>query len=118
MSLESLRAMRRSGNKPANLIWVVIGEHPRQVHDSESLVVVRPNVDPKFMDWRPLVGLWVALFSQGQSSELILKTLDALQAVNAKVFGAVDESGVYPCIADPKPEHNAMLHRAWELSCT
>jgi hypothetical protein len=116
MSLETIREWRRSGYKPSGAILVAIGDvDPR--HDAENVVIVKPTDSPATMDWRPMVGLTAAVFTLQPLPHLTIAVLDALQAVNVKLFGAADQTGVHPLLEDADQSHERLLRRAWELLC-
>lgn len=116
MSLDTLRQWRQAGYKPKGVIFVVIGDVD-PIHDSESTVIVKPDDSPWTMDWWPMVGLTAAVFTMQPLPRLTIAVLDALQAVNVKIFGAADQFGVYPLLQDADEKHERLLQRAWELLC-
>lgn len=115
MSLEAIRQLRRAGQKPS-VVFVVIG-HTDAPLDPNTSVHVRAADEPALMDWRPLVGVTVALFTLQPLPHLTLQVLDALQAVGVKVFGAADNSGFHPLLVDADESHERLLRRGWELLC-
>lgn len=117
MSLDSIRALRMQRKKPAGVVSIVFSDKPMLVDDSPTLVVIRCTDEPQFMDLRPLVGLWVALYSRDSDSVQMLRTVDALHALKCKFFGAVTESFVLPMTVDHTPRHNEILAQSWRLLC-
>lgn len=117
MSLDAIRTLRRAGQKPSGVVTILLGERPRWLEDDATVVVVRPADDPRLMDWRPLVGLWVATFSRGLQPERLLGVLAGLESVGAKLFGAADASGAYPMTLGAGEEHRRNLQSTWELLC-
>lgn len=117
MSLDTLRDLRRRGQKPADVLTVVIGQKPRWMDDEPALVVVRAADDPRFMDWRPTVGLWVAVFDLAGDPARFLAVLAGLHDAGVKFFGAANPLGVYPMTLNPGPAHEASLAKTWELLC-
>jgi hypothetical protein len=69
------------------------------------------------MDWRPLVGLTAAIFTMQPLPHLTIAVLDALQALEVKLFGAADQSGVHPLLEGADESHERLLQRMWELLC-
>lgn len=117
MSLDSIRALRMNRQKPAGVVSIVFTDKPLPVDDSEGLMVIRSMDEPQFMDLRPLVGLWVALYGHDADSVQMLRTVDALQALKCKFFGAVTEGFVLPMTADHTPRHTELLTESWKLLC-
>jgi hypothetical protein len=117
MSLKVIRQLRRHGQKPSGVITVLAGQAPRWLEDDAGVVVVRAADDPRFMDWRPLVGLWVAVFSAHQEPARMLALLEALHQVGVKFYGMVDHTGAYPTVLEPTERHELNLQRTWEALC-
>lgn len=117
MSLEAIRDLRRAGQKPTGVVQVLIGRWPKWLEDDMHLVVIRPKDDPRFMDWRPLVGLSVAVFSAETKPARTLAVLEAIEAAGAKFFGAADPNGVYPMTVGAGQAHEAVLHASWRALC-
>lgn len=117
MSLAALRSCRLNGTRPDGVVWVVIGPAPRWLDDDASVVVVPENAKPERTDWRPLVGLWVALFQTMPLADLTLRTLRELERVGAKLYGAADHTGAHPLVAQPTQDHRINLRRVWESLC-
>jgi len=104
MSLQSLRAMRINRQKPTNCVQIVVGERPKNYHDSEATVYVSPSENPRLMDFRPLVGLRFVLFQIGNCSALALATLDAAVAAGGRCVAASLPDGTHAAVKfdDPK----------------
>jgi hypothetical protein len=117
MSLDSIRALRLQRQKPSGVVSIVFSDKPLLVEDSPALVVIRCTDEPQFMDLRPLVGLWVALYSREASITQMLRAVDALQAVKCKFFGVVTEGFVLPMTADHTPRHAELLAQSWSRLC-
>ena len=115
MSLDAIRTMRRAGQKPA-VVMVVIGERPSLVDDDAGVVFIRPGDQPAGMDWRPLVGVLVAVFTLQPLPALTIAVLDALQAAGARLFGAADTTGVY-AVVDETGAGERLMQRSWRLLC-
>lgn len=115
MSLDSIRAMRRSGYAPDGPVVVLIGRRPKSVDESAALVVV--DGSPR-QDWRPLVGLWVCVVRAADAdARTVLSVVDGLQSVGVKWFGYVDRSEALPGIVGAGPQHHAVLRKTWESLC-
>lgn len=117
MSLEALRRLRRSGAKPDGVVSILIGSRPAWCDDDAGLIVIRGTDQPAVMDLRPLVGLWVALYSRESNPALTLETMDALQAAGARFFGAVLAGETHPCVSEPTDAHHIALRQQWEALC-
>lgn len=118
MSLADIRELRRKGKKPSGVVLVLIGPKPRWADDDGQLVVVAAHEDPRLMDWRPLVGLWVALLTGvGVAKARTLSVVEALEAAGAKFFGAADEHATYPLTVGAGVRHELALRRNWDLLC-
>lgn len=95
MSLQSLRAMRINRQKPSNCMQIVVGDRPKNYHDSEATVYVSPAEAPNLMDFRPLVGLRFVLFQIGNHSPLALATLAAAVAAGGRCVAASLPGGIH-----------------------
>lgn len=98
MSLQSLRAMRISRQKPAHCVQVIVGDRPKNYSDSEATVYVGPAEAPNLMDFRPLVGLRFVLFQIGAHAPLALATLDAAVAAGGRCVAASLPDGIHPVV--------------------
>lgn len=112
MSLSALRQLRIEGSKPASVVNVVVGKEPL-LHERPDVIVILPGDKPAFLDWRPIVGLPVALFTVPGHELLATQTLDALQAVNARLIGSAWRNETLALEDAAKP----VLHRMWEVLC-
>lgn len=117
MSLEAIRDLRMHGQKPFGVVNVLIGRRPKSVHDDRALVVVRAKDDPRFMDWRPVVGLCVAVFAQQQDPMRMLAVLEALEQAGAQFFGTADPAGTFPMLVGADGQHHRVLRQMWEALC-
>lgn len=117
MSLDALRKLRRAGHQPVAPVWIVIGNRPRWLEDDATVVVVRDADDPRFMDWRPVLGLLVAIFALDQEPTRQLQVLEAVQLAGARIFGCADTTGAYPLLEGADARHEAVLRHAWEGLC-
>lgn len=117
MSLESLRNLRRAGRKPDAVVKIIVGPKPNWLDDTAAVVHIRPDATPEDMDWRPTIGMWVVVFLTGNDRALGARVLACLEAAKAKVYGAADLEGTYPCIADATERHHKNLRQSMELLC-
>lgn len=116
MSLEAIARMRRQGYKPA-VVFVVIGPCA-PVDDDAGMVLIREGDRPESMDWRPVVGLHLAILQTRLLPDLLLKVIDAASAAGATFYGLTDASGAtHPLAPDAGPKDHANLRRAWEQVC-
>jgi hypothetical protein len=116
MSLAAIRSVRLRGHRPG-VVTVVIGPIPGWMDDDEQHIVIGENDNPAAMDWRPVVGLWLALFQTARLPELTASVMDHADAAGAKFFGAADHTGTYPMVLNSGPEHHAVLRSSWENLC-
>jgi hypothetical protein len=112
MSLQALSELRRNRQRPAGIVKVVVGKPPH-LDDRVAVIVVTPTDRPAFMDWRPLVGLPIALFTADGHEVLGTQTLDALQAASVHLVGSAWRETTLSLDEAHKP----VLHRMWELLC-
>ena len=117
MSLELIRALRMNRQKPDGVVSVVVADKPLPVPDSASVVVIRSTDQPQFMDFRPLVGVWVAVYSRNADAAHVMRLMDALHAAKVKFFGVVNEEFVLPMTTSPTPRHTELLTNCWSRLC-
>jgi hypothetical protein len=112
MSLQALASLRRARQRPASVVSIVVGKAPN-VDDRPDVIAILPADKPAFMDWRPLVGLPVAVFTADGHEVLGTQTLDALQAANVQLIGTAWRETTLT----HDEAHAPVLHRMWELLC-
>jgi hypothetical protein len=112
MSLQALASLRRERQRPSGVVMVVVGKAPN-LDDRPDVVVITPADKPSFLDWRPIVGLPIALFTVDGHEALGTQTLDALQAANAQLVASVWRETTLTL----EEAHKPVLHRMWELLC-
>lgn len=117
MSLSAIRSVRLNGRRPG-VVTVVIGPAPKWLDDDAQHIVIAEGDTPSLMDWRPVVGLWLALIQTARLPELAASVMDHADAAGAKFFGAADHTGTYPTVMNAGPEHHAVLRNTWENLCT
>lgn len=117
MSLQAIRSARLAGLKPAGVTLVVIGPRPA-LDDGIDLVTVEPKDRPEAIDFRPLVGVWVAVMAVQSTPARTLRVLAALQEAGVKFFGYADAKRTEPMTEQAGTEHHAVLRRSWEVACT
>lgn len=116
MSLDAIRSVRRQGFRPG-LVWLVIGPVPRWLDDDETVVLIREDSTPEFMDWRAVVGIKLAIFQTRLLPAMTLRAIKAAEAAGARFYGAADATGVYPMVNEPTDEHRRNLQKSWEMLC-
>ena len=116
MSLQALRTLRLQGSRPHAPVTVMVGMKPSG-DDDASVVVIPASAHPSIMDFRPLTGLWVVLVIAEDSFDLALKTLDAMVAAGAKVFGASLPDQAFPCFAEVTPDHHRLIQSRRDSLC-
>lgn len=115
MSLDLIRAVRRRGGRPDGPVTVLIGHKPQWLVDDLHHVCLTASSRVADMDFRPLIGLWVAVLLNEPLREQALRVLQAMEAVTANPYGLVLEDGtVCMGITDPTPAHVANLRAVWE----
>lgn len=113
MSLDSLRQLRRQGEKPDSIVKVVIGRRHPVFEGAPDVVTVAAPDQPMFMDWRPVVGLPVAIFVCDDCSDLGERVFDAIKAAGGKFLGVVwRDTALAPEPAQP------VLNKMWRTLCT
>lgn len=110
MTIEAIRRTRLDGKKPA-LVYVVIGPHA-QIHDDKTMVCVPDGARPEGMDWRPLVGVRVALIQPLARPELAQRVIQAAHDAGCEFVGSADPMGE---VDFGQPEIAPMLRRAREV---
>lgn len=112
MSLQDLIDLR-VGRKVPTAVWVIVGDRPRLALDGPDIVTISPKDDVRRMDFRPMIGLHVDVFENGDYPELFDATVLAIDAAKPKTTGLANRHG-----ADGvSPAHEAILKRTWELLC-
>ena len=112
MSLQSLHYLRTTGKVPTS-VWVVVGDRPRMTLDGPDIVTISPRDDVHRMDFRPLIGLHVDVFENGDYPELFEAAVLAIDAAKPKTTGFAGRDGV----SGVSPDHEAILKRTRELLC-
>lgn len=117
MSLNSLRDLRRARRRPDEVIQIIVGPKPRWRDDTAGIVHIPVTATPEEMDWRPVVGLWVAVFVTCSDWEFGKRVLDQLEAAGARLFGAADPQKTYAMAVGADEGHHASLKNSMELLC-
>ncbi len=112
MSLQDLTYLRISGKVPS-AVWVVVGDRPRLTLNGPDIVTISPKDDVRRMDFRPLIGLHVDVFENGDYPELFEATALAIDSAKPKTTGLACRSGT----SGVSQAHELILKRTWELLC-
>ena len=112
MSLQSLTNLRLNKMVP-QAVWVIVGDVPSWIEDTEDTILIRPIAKPKHMDFRPLVGLHVDIFEIGDHFRLTEDARTAIEASKPKSLGFACALGV----AGLNERHERGLSKALELMC-
>lgn len=113
MSLESLRQLRRAGERPSGVVKVVVGKRLPDVDGDVDVITVPADAQPQHMDWRPVIGLPLVLLVCEGATALAERTFDALMAAKCLPVGAVWGDATVTSDQPSKP----VLRRMWELLC-
>ncbi len=108
MSLQDIRTMRLNRQKPSGIVSVVIGAVPKHLRDMFDIELA-PGCQPGLMDWRPLVGLWVAVYQVEKHWPTMDAAVLALLDAKAKLFGVATDGEAYPMglFKSPDDEYKA-----------
>lgn len=120
MTLAAIRDMRLARKKPA-LVSVVTGRVPKNLRDLLT-IELPPGSQPGLMDWRPLVGVWVAFYRTGQDWTAMDAAIVAADAAGAKLLGFATDGKAYSLanFANAEAEQKMMrlMTRELEALCT
>lgn len=114
MSLQHVRDARMEGLKPAGVVLVVVGPMPRHMEDDAELVIVS---DPAAMDWRSLIGVWVALLVTRPDVRKVRRVVRELEAAGAKLFGYADANQAQALYLNADEEAHDLMRKTWETAC-
>lgn len=121
MSLHDIRAMRLARSKPSGIVAVVVGELPMAYRGDQTVIELKPGCQPRLMDWRPLVGVWVALYHVKTDWPVMDAAVKALTDAGAKLFGVAHKGEGYPLATfendDDKNKAARFLRRELEALC-
>lgn len=119
MSLQAICEMRLQRKKPA-LVSVVAGRVPKNLRDTLTIELL-PGSQPGLMDWRPLVGVWVAFYRTGEDWTAMGAAIAAAADAGAKVLGFATEGKAYPLAIFPddatKQKMERLMCRELEALC-
>lgn len=113
MSLKTLAALRRGGEKPTGPIKVIVGRLHPAVDGDADVIVVPPDAQPQHMDWRPVIGLPTVLLVCNGANVLAERVFDALMAAKCLPIGGVWNEFVSTTDEPTRP----VLRRMWEVLC-
>jgi hypothetical protein len=111
MSLSMLRDLRLDGQRPA-LVKLAIGAK-RPLDDRPDLIALGADAQPERMDWRPLIGLPVALFVGDGHGDVAQRAFESAVAAGALPIGAAWSDVEVSTDEAIKPS----LRRMWEVLC-
>lgn len=89
MNLQDIREMRMRRFKPSGVIALVVGSVPAWHRSNLDVIQVLPGSQPQLIDWRPLVGIWVAVYETTKDAATVVALGDALDKAGVKLFGIV-----------------------------
>lgn len=116
--LEALAALRRGGRCPSLPIIVLLAEKAPSWGSCCPVVLVKPTDRPADMDFRPLLGLWVAVLMRLPMWSHVEQVIAEMKAVSAKPYGFVTPGGeAHDLTAEPLQERVLNLRRTWEALC-
>lgn len=113
MSLQTLRELRRQRAKPDSLLKVVVGQRVPDFDARPEVISVIADDKPYLMDWRPVLGLPLALFVCRGAEALAVPVADAVVAAGGLLQGSAwgdTETSTDEAI---KP----VLRQMWEELC-
>ena len=114
-NLKNLAYIRMSGKAPT-LVWVIAGDRPRMPIEGPDIVHIGPNEDVYRLDLRPLVGLHVDVFENGNHPDEFFESVsDAIDRAKPKSTGLAKS---YQRVSGINDEHELLLRRVWERLCS
>lgn len=111
MSLDTLRDLRLSRSKPTATLKLVAGPVPDYLAWWPDVIGVTES--PERMDWRPVVGLPLAVLVADGYVDIGSRAFDCAMAAGCIPVGVAFRDGGHS-IDDAA---RAPLHRLWELVC-
>lgn len=109
MSLQAISEMRLKRQKPA-LVSVVAGRVPPNLRDALT-IELPPGSQPGLMDWRPLVGVWVAFYRTGEDWTAMGTAIAAADAAGAKLLGFATDGKAYGLAKFPDDDTKQKMER-------
>ena len=109
MSLQAIRDMRVQRHKPSSVIDVIVGRAPKVCRGRPDLIELPMGCQPSLMDWRPVVGLWVAFYLLQDDWGVAGAAVLAAEKAGANLFGFASKAEVVVLgsFADPVIEKKA-----------
>lgn len=121
MSLQAIREMRLQRVKPNGVVNVIVGKAPSFCKRDADLIELPRGSQPGLMDWRPVVGLWVAFYLVDEDWTVMDSAVKAADAAGAKLLGFASKSNAYPLanFADTETEEKVkrLMRRELEAMC-
>ena len=117
MSLQAIRDMRLQRQKPKAVLSVVVGKAPSFCRRDADVIELPRGSQPGLMDWRPVVGLWVAFYLVDKDWTVMDAAVKAAEAAGAKLLGIATDGKAYPLatFADAEAEQKMMRLMCREL---
>lgn len=120
MSLQNISDMRLQRVRPSGMVSVVIGEVPAALK-SPLVIELKPGSQPQFLDWRPVVGLWVAFFNKAEDWAVMDRAVEAAEKAGAKLLGFAYRNAAYTLATfqnkDDEAKATGLLRREMEALC-
>jgi hypothetical protein len=113
MSLDALRELRRSHAKPDSLLKVIVGKRAPDFDTRPEVISVVEADQPALMDWRPVLGLPLALFVCQGAEALAVPVAEAAVAAGAHLQGSAWHDSETCTDEAIKP----VLRQMWEVLC-
>lgn len=121
MSLQAIRDMRLRRVKPTGVLSVIVGKAPSFCRANAEVIELPRGCQPGLMDWRPVVGLWVAFYLVDKDWTVIDAAVKAADAAGAKLLGFATDGKAYPLAtfadADTEQKVTRLMCRELEAMC-
>lgn len=121
MTLQAIRDMRLQRVKPNGVVNVIVGKAPKFCRSDPDVIELPRGSQPGLMDWRPVVGLWVAFYLVDKDWTVMDAAVKAADAAGAKLLGFATDGKAYPLanFADPETEEKVkrLMRRELEAMC-
>ena len=119
MSLLTIRELRLQRKTPNAVISIIVGESAFK--GDANVIELRPGCQPILMDWRPVVGLWVAFYLLKPDWFVMDSAIQCASKAGAKLFGFVHAGKAQTlCKFEKTEDQNRAVHLMsgeWEAMC-